>query len=179
MLHNYVVLEGPAMPIRFLVRLPLLSAIIAVIGSLFAIQGCVSVRSSHGYVLERGTEDLSANLGIDTKESIIAKYGEPSITSTFSTNSWYYMSSIDQTRAFLKPNTKTRRIVAFHFDDEGKVKEVEEFQLEDGKKIGLVSRATPTRGKELSFWEQLLGSVGQLPIPGADGQQQPGAPGRP
>jgi hypothetical protein len=29
--------------------------------------------------------------------------------------------------------------------------------------VNLVSRVTPTRGKELNFWEQLLGNVGQLP----------------
>lgn len=144
------------------------------------LQGCISVRSNHGYVLERGTEALSGNVGLDTKESIIAKYGEPSMLSTFSTNSWYYLSSNDATRAFLKSQTKSRKVVAFHFDGEGFVKSVEEFDLEDGEKVGLVARATPTRGKELSFWEQLLGSVGQLPIPGADGGQGgPGGAGRP
>jgi len=143
--------------------------------SIFA-SGCVSVRSSHGYVLERGTDALEAEIGLDTKESVIAKYGEPSIISTFTTNSWYYLSARDETRAFLKPKTRSRKVVAFHFNDEGKVKEVEEFELDDGNRIGLVSRATPTRGKELSFWEQLLGSVGQLPIPGAEGQGPPGQP---
>lgn len=141
------------------------------------LQGCISVRSNHGYVLERGTDALEANIGIDTKESVLARYGEPSIISTFSTNSWYYLSSADQTRAFLKPQTRTRKIVAFHFDGEGKVKEVEDFSLEDGDRVSLVSRTTPTRGKELSFWEQLLGSVGQLPIPGADGGGQGGPQG--
>ncbi len=141
------------------------------------LQGCISVRSTHGYALERGTEELTANIGLDTKESIIAKYGEPSITSTFTTNSWYYLASVDQTRAFLKPKTNDRKVVAFHFDEEGKVKEVEDFTLDDGENIRQVSRVTPTRGRELSFWEQLLGSVGSLPLPG--GQQQTGPGGRP
>ncbi len=159
-------------------RAPLI-AIAAIIG-FSAIQGCVSVRSNHGYVLERGTQELSANVGIDTKESILARYGEPSVQSTFTTNRWYYMSSSNQTRAFFKPQTRARNIVAFHFDDEGKVSKVEQFDIEDGDKVALVSRTTPTRGKELSFWEQLLGSVGTLPIPGAnDGPGGPGGPGRP
>lgn len=152
---------------------------LAIFVSATLLQGCVSVRSNHGYVLERGTENLSANIGLDTKESIIAKYGEPSMISTFSTNSWFYLSSRDQTRAFLKPKTKARKVVAFNFDGEGKVESVEEFAIEDGERISMVSRVTPTRGKELSFWEQLLGSVGQLPIPGADGQGGVPQPGRP
>ena len=153
--------------------------VMAILATAILLPGCVSVRSNHGYVLERGTENLSANIGLDTKESIIAKYGEPSMISTFSTNSWYYLSSRDQTRAFLKPKTQTRKVVAFNFDGEGRVESVEEFTLEDGERISLVSRVTPTRGKELSFWEQLLGSVGQLPIPGADGQGGVPQPGRP
>lgn len=140
------------------------------------LQGCVSVRTNHGYVLERGTEALTAIIDVDTKESVLARYGEPSMISTFSTNSWYYLSSNDQTRAFLKPKTKARKVIAFHFNDEGKVKEVEDFDLDDGDRVRLVSRTTRTRGKELGFWEQLLGSVGQLPIPGANGQGAPGQP---
>ena len=140
------------------------------------IQGCISVRSNHGYVLARGTEELDAKAGVDTKESVLARYGEPSMLSTFSSKRWYYLNSTNQTRAFLKPKTNDRKIVAFHFDDEGVVTKVEDYDLEDGDKVKLVSRVTRTKGKELSFWEQLLGSVGTLPLPGADGA---GGPGRP
>lgn len=135
-----------------------------------AAQGCVSVRSSHGYVLERGETELTARPGIDTKESVLAKYGEPSMIGTFDPNSWYYMASTEQSRAFFKPETTSRRIVAFRFDEEGFVKNVEDYTLEDGMEINLVSRVTPTRGKELTFWEQLLGNVGQLPA--MTGQEQ-------
>lgn len=130
---------------------------------LAAASGCVSVRTSHGYVLERGDTALTAEPGLDTKESVLAKYGEPSMMGTFDRDSWYYMSSVDQARAFFRPRTQRREIIAFRFDDEGTVSEVETLTLEDGMKIASVSRTTPTRGKELGFWEQLLGNVGQLP----------------
>ena len=128
-----------------------------------ALQACVSVRSNHGYVLERGQTELKAEPGLDTKESILAKYGEPSMIGTFDRDAWYYLFSADQTRAFFHAKTNTRYVVAFRFDEEGTVTEQSEFDLSDGKKINLVSRETPTRGKELNFWEQLLGNVGQLP----------------
>lgn len=128
-----------------------------------SLQACVSVRSNHGYVLERDQTELKAEAGLDTKESILAKYGEPSMIGTFDRNAWYYLNSTDTTRAFFHAKTKSRFVVAFYFDDEGVVTKQSNFDLSDGNDIKLVSRETPTRGKELNFWEQLLGNVGQLP----------------
>ena len=128
-----------------------------------ALQACVSVRSNHGYVLERGQDELTAEIGLDTKESVLAKYGEPSMIGTFDRNAWYYLNSSDAARAFFKPKVQQRTVISFHFDDAGQVTEVKEYDLTDGDDIKLVSRSTPTRGRELNFWEQLFGNIGQLP----------------
>ncbi|MFQ5562465.1 MAG: outer membrane protein assembly factor BamE [Parvularculaceae bacterium] len=142
--------------------------------SCLVLPGCISFRSNHGYILERGETELTAQLEVDTKESVLAKYGEPSMIGTFNPNVWYYMHSIEATRAFFKPDTKARTIVSFHFNNEGVVQDIKQFDLSDGGKVKLVSRITPTRGKELSFWEQLLGNVGQLPAGVGQGQPPPG-----
>lgn len=140
------------------------------------IQGCVSVRTNHGYVLERGESALTAKEGVDTKESVLAKYGEPSLIGTFDPNAWYYLNASDAARAFFKPKVQDRTVVAFRFDENGLVSSVEEVNFEEGYDVRLVSRTTPTRGKELSFWEQLLGNVGQLPAGGIGGEGQGGPP---
>lgn len=131
--------------------------------TLLSLQACVSVRSSHGYVLEADQTELTAEPGFDTKDSVLAKYGEPSMIGTFDRNAWYYLNSRNQTRAFFKPKTTARTVIAIHFDDAGKVEQYNTFDLEDGEDIRLVQHVTPTRGKELNFWEQLLGNVGALP----------------
>ena len=131
--------------------------------AVLALPACVSVRSSHGYVLEADQSDLTAKLGFDTKASMLAKYGEPSMIGVFDRNAWYYLHSTDQTRAFFKPKTQTRTVTAVYFDGEGTVSRFEKFDLADGEDIRLVQRETPTRGRELNFWEQLLGNVGALP----------------
>lgn len=140
-----------------MLRIACLAVAIAVL------QGCVSYRSNHGYVLERGQTELTAEPGLDSKESILAKYGEPSMIGTFDPNAWYYLNSQDNTRAFFHAKTKARTVVAFRFNAEGEVSEVSTYDLDDGQRLKLSSRETPTRGKELNFWEQLLGNVGQLP----------------
>jgi len=131
--------------------------------AVLSLQACVSVRSSHGYVLEADQTELTAKPGFDTKDSILAKYGEPSMIGVFDRDAWYYLHATDQTRAFFKPKTKTRTVIAIHFDSEGAVDGFETYDLADGEDIRLVQRETPTRGRELNFWEQLLGNVGALP----------------
>ena len=137
--------------------------VILLVASVLALQACVSVRSNHGYVLERGQTELTGEPGLDSKESILAKFGEPSMIGTFNPNAWYYLNASNTTRAFFKPKVRRRTVVAFQFDGQGLVENVETFDLADGDRVKLVSRETPTRGKELNFWEQLLGNVGQLP----------------
>lgn len=131
--------------------------------AVLSLQACVSTRSSHGYLLERDQEELTAEPGFDTKDSILAKYGEPSMIGVFDRNAWYYLYSTDQARAFFKPETTARRVIAIKFDENSTVSSIEDYTLEDGEDIRLVSRETPTRGKTLNFWEQLLGNVGALP----------------
>lgn len=149
----------------------------ASVAAMLALSGCVSVRSSHGYILERGETEVSGRVGLDTKESVLAKYGEPSMIGSFDPNAWYYLASFDQARAFFRPRVKNREIVAFKFDQAGLVQSVERLTVADGYDVKMASRETATRGKELSFWEQVLGNVGQLPAGGlGGGQQSPGGP---
>ena len=146
---------------------------IAFAAALTALFGCVSNRSAHGYVLERGETGLNAIVGVDSKDSVLAKYGEPSLIGTFDRNAWYYLSALDASRAFFRPQTTARTVVAFHFDESGLVKNVKTIDLADAVDLRVASRITPTRGKELGFWEQLLGNVGQLPAGGLGGQGGP------
>lgn len=130
-----------------------------------ALTACVSTRARHGYIIERGETELTAEVGIDSKESIIARYGEPTLRPALNDNTWYYIASRSNARAFYETQTTSREIVAFSFDQDGSVVSVDKLDLDDGQSISLVGRETPTRGKELTFLEQLMGSVGSLPLP--------------
>lgn len=138
------------------------------------LSGCVSTRSQHGYVVELGETGLNAIPGVDSRESIIARFGEPSVRPPLHDDVWYYITQNNNSRAFFRSQVYDRRVVGFRFDGEGMVEGVDTLSLDDGTNIDIVARTTRTRGKELSFFEQLLGGVGQVGIP----QQGPGGPGQ-
>lgn len=136
------------------------------------LSGCVSTRNQHGYVVELGETGLDALPGVDSKESVLARFGEPSVRPPLNDNTWYYIAHKTNARAFFQTEVYDRTIVAFNFGPDGLVEVVDRYTLADGTNVDISDKVTATRGKELSFWEQLLGGVGQ-----AVGQAPPGRPG--
>ncbi|MGV6800495.1 MAG: outer membrane protein assembly factor BamE domain-containing protein [bacterium] len=142
------------------------------LGTTLLLSACVSTRARHGFVAEANEAELEAQVGIDSKDSVLARYGEPSIRPTLDEEAWYYVTFTTNARAFYRTRTTNRNVVAFRFDENDMVKAVDRFELKDGIPVNLVDRETPSRGKELSILEQLLGTVGQLPITEEQGPGQ-------
>lgn len=96
------------------------------------------------------------------RDDVRAMLGTPSATATFDDETWYYISSRSETKAFLAPKVTERTVIAVSFDVQGMVKDVRTLGLEDGKNVQLVERETPTAGKELTLIQQLVGNVGKF-----------------
>jgi len=90
--------------------------------------------------------------------------GSPSTTSTFQQwgVTWYYISKETEAVAFLAPETIDQQVLAISFDKENKVSQIKRYGLKDGKEVAFVGRETPTKGKELTFLEQLFGNFGKF-----------------
>ena len=89
--------------------------------------------------------------------------GSPSSIANFKGETWYYITRRTETLAFFEPEVKDQRVLAISFDlGTGTVKEIGTFNLADGRPIQFVERETPTLGKQLGFFEQLLGNVGRF-----------------
>ena len=122
---------------------------------------CSPVVDQRGYIPD---PDKLATIrsGIDNKSSIASRLGSPSTIATFDSNVWYYISSEEEKFAFFNPKTTKREIVEVRFDTDNLVDGITYYDLEDGKKINIVGRETPTRGKELTFMEQIFGNLGRF-----------------
>ncbi|MBV9992244.1 MAG: outer membrane protein assembly factor BamE [Alphaproteobacteria bacterium] len=153
------------------------SVLCVLLGAL--LMGCTPVVSQRGYL-----QDLDNEAGIDptndTKTTIQQRLGYPSTEATFGSDAWYYISSVEKQIAFFTPTIESRAILAIYFDKDGKVTDIKHYTLQDGHVVAFESRETPTRGKELTFLQQLFNAtpgvpIGQTRTPGSNGPG-PGGP---
>ena len=139
---------------------------IAAIVALAGAAACAPVQTYNGFRADRNNVDIpDPQVGVDTRVTVQQRFGSPSTTAVFDRTAWYYVSSVQERVAFYTPHTTERDVMVVRFDGET-VASVEKFGLERGRIVAYNDEVTPTRGRELSVLEQLLGSVGQTsPIP--------------
>lgn len=147
--------------------------------------GCTTMVETRGYVVDV-VEPASLAVGDDTRTSVLAQLGSPSMTSLFDLQAgeesgelfdddiWYYISYVRSARAYRNPSTASRTITAIRFDETDRVSEVAVLDVTAGKIIQYASRETPTRGRELGIIEQLFGNIGRLPTAGIGEERVPG-----
>lgn len=149
-------------------------AVLAAVTLAGGLSACSPITSYSGFqAIDSDPKDVA--VGTDTKSTVRAKLGSPSVQSTFDPNVWFYVNQIKERVAFRKPQVTARNVTAITFNkDTETVETVNVYTLKDGKVIAFNDRETPTRGREMTVLEQLLGSVGRgglLP------QEDEGVPG--
>lgn len=100
--------------------------------------------------------------GEDTRNAVLDKLGSPSSQSTFGGETWYYISEVTETTAFLAPEIKDRQVVVVKFDEAGVVSTVETLDETQAETVELAPGETPTAGNSLTFFEQLIHNVGRF-----------------
>ncbi|MFI4966501.1 MAG: outer membrane protein assembly factor BamE [Caulobacterales bacterium] len=140
-----------------------------------SLSACAPITSYSGFqAIESNPKDVK--VGTDTMSTVRARLGSPSTTGTFDPNTWFYMNQVKSRVAFRQPEVVARNITAITFNKESEVVErVNNLTLKDGKVIAFNGRETPTRGRELSILEQILGTVGRGTLLPSD--QDQGVPG--
>ena len=137
------------------------AVLLASLAASAGLSACTPITSYSGFqAIDSDPKDVA--VGTDTKSTVRAKLGSPSATSTFDPNVWFYMNQVKQRIAFRRPKVSARNVTAVTFNkDSEAVEAVNVYTLKDGKVIAYNGRETPTRGREITVLEQLLGSVGR------------------
>lgn len=158
--------------------MPRFTALAIALSGAVVLGACAPTIGSHGFqAIDAKPQDIVA--GTDTKETVLARLGSPSTTSTFESDSvWYYMSQMTERYTYNKPQVSQRTVTEITFNEaDGKVAAVRTLGLDDGRSIGMNGRETPTRGRQLTILEQLLGNVGRGQLPRTEenlpGQRRP------
>lgn len=134
---------------------------------------CAPVVGRHGFQ-PVDVQPSEIAVGTDTRATVTERLGSPSAVSTFEPNVWYYISQTTERYTYLPQQVSQRNVTAITFDEtSGQVTEVRNLTLEDGQDVAYSNRETPTRGRELTVLEQLLGNVGRQRLPGNDEENLP------
>ncbi|HEV7252542.1 MAG TPA: outer membrane protein assembly factor BamE [Mesorhizobium sp.] len=122
---------------------------------------------TQGYVIDQQQID-QVPVG-SSREQVLLALGSPSTTATFDNEVFYYIS---QTRrrpvAFANAKLVDQKVLAVYFGEDGRVENIANYGLQDGKVFDFVSRTTPTGGKDENFLGRILKGAGSsLPtLPG-------------
>ena len=134
-----------------------------VAASALALSACEATYTNHGFAPQIAQlEQLSSS---DTRGSVLRQLGQPSATGTFNSENWYYQASRVENYAFYAPKIVDRKVVAIRFDQAGRVANVARYGIEEGQITDLITRTTPTYGREITLLQQLFGNIGRV---GAD-----------
>lgn len=128
---------------------------------------CLIITSCAPVVRERGNnvkdeQVTSLQPGVSTKSDVLSSLGSPTTRSSLNGETWYYVSKKTERLAFFEPETLEQKVVAINFNTNGVVDKIKKKGLEDKKDIEIVSRKTPTAGKDMSIMEQLIGNIGRF-----------------
>ena len=125
-----------------------------------ATSACAPVQTYNGFRPDRNNMEIpDPQVGVDTRTTVMQRFGSPSTTAVFDQTAWYYVGSVQERVAFYTPRITERRVMVVRFDGD-LVSGVEKYGMERGRVISYDSNETPTRGRELGVLEQLLGNVG-------------------
>ncbi|MBN9241579.1 MAG: outer membrane protein assembly factor BamE [Mesorhizobium sp.] len=116
---------------------------------------------TQGYIMDQQAID-SVPVG-SSREQVLLALGSPSTTATFDNEVFYYIS---QTRrravAFANPTLVDQKVLAVYFGKDGRVTQIANYGLKDGKIFDFVSRTTPTGGKDQNFLTQIIKGAGKM-----------------
>ncbi len=117
---------------------------------------CSPTVEHRGYMAKPGTfEQIDNGMPKSEVESIL---GSPSTTASVKMqgDSYYYITSVTESRAFLTPRETSREVIAVRFDGTDQVTSFGQYGLEDGRVINISSRQTPVVGVELSILQKIF-----------------------
>jgi outer membrane protein assembly factor BamE (lipoprotein component of BamABCDE complex) len=139
---------------------PPILALAALSLAALALSACAATVAQRGNVPD--VEKLEqVKLG-DTKDSVVQLIGSPSTIGTFTDKRWYYISRKTEKVAFFNPSTVDQQVVEVLFDEQDKVLEVKKLNLADAQDVDVVERKTPTAGKTITLFDQLVGNLGKF-----------------
>lgn len=162
---------GQADTNRYFIRPRSIIAGLTFLAAATALSACnTSQVLNQGYIVDQTA--LEATPVGSSREQVLLSLGTPSTTQVVDNNEVFYYISQQRKRglAFQKTKLVGQSVLAVYLDDEGTVARIANYTLQDGRVFDMISRTTPTGGRERGFLAGVLGGF-------TGGQATPGNPG--
>lgn len=128
-----------------------------------AVLGCSEMLRDHGYApLPEDLADIV--VGLDTQDSVIEKLGSASTSALRRDNRLYYIESTVRHYGAREPKVIRRDIVAFSFEPSGILRNIERFDLSNGRVVPIERRVTETIEDHGGFLQSLAENAGRIDV---------------
>lgn len=129
--------------------------------SLLLLAACTTTVEQRGSYLDVDKlKDIK--VGTTTLPEVGNLLGSPAATNNFGPPTWYYISQVMESWAFMEPKIKKQNVVIINFDQTGVVQSVQQKDLQDAKKVDFVEHSTESAESQMTIMQQLLGNLGRF-----------------
>lgn len=134
--------------------------LLAAAGIAMLLAACAPTVEHRGYIAKPGAFN-QINNGM-SKLEVEGVLGSPSTTASvkYQGDSYYYITSVTESRAFLTPTETNREVIAIRFDQSDQVVSFAQYGLQDGRVIDVNTRKTLVAGEDTSFIKKIFRGIG-------------------
>lgn len=131
---------------------------------LLALGACSPTVTTHGNMLPaHKMESVVPN--VTGRADIMANWGPPTAVAPFDANTWYYIGETDSQKGIFEHEVEKRQVIKITFTADDKVAEIVKMDSKLGRDVDIVSRKTPSAGKEYTAVQQFIGNLGKFNKP--------------
>lgn len=138
-----------------------LSSPLAAIAAVSLVAACSADVAQRGNLPQRD-ELARIHPGTTTRAEVEKLLGSPSSTGVFDGDAWYYISKRTKQIAFFNPDVLDQEVYIIRFNNQGVVSGIDHKTLKNGRAVAMAPGATPAPGRQLTFFEQIIGNIGKF-----------------
>ncbi|MHA1558943.1 MAG: outer membrane protein assembly factor BamE domain-containing protein [Alphaproteobacteria bacterium] len=125
----------------------------------FLFQGCSPTIDYRGFDFKIA-QQKPIKIAADTKETVMKKWGSPSLISESEPHQrWYYIYKKTSRLSFFEPKTLEQKVIIITFDSKDIVRTVDYRKGEE--MVNVLAKITKTKGYESSLMRDIFGNFGR------------------
>lgn len=123
--------------------------------------GCAPKITTHGNMLPKHQIE-QVKVQESGREDVQRLWGPPTATGPMDNNTWYYIGETDSQKGIFEHEVEKRQTIKVVFDEQDRVAEVTAVNPKLSHDVKLVSRKTPSAGKEYTVTQQFISNLGKF-----------------